>query len=212
MKHYKSVSYDISSIFNVTQNPNFEINDKKKVIDLFIQNGWDINEKERHYKIFHNLCNTVKESNLEETIQIIEYLISKGCDINACTQNGENVLEIACKNPLVPLQFLKYLISKGFNVNQKGKRQISIIYEALKNQHYNVVKNLIEVGAQFLDNEKPMLYSLISHNLEFSILFLRNGIENNYYVTKDENLFQIIIKNNLTSAFNYICQNLNAIE
>lgn len=78
--------------------------------------------------------------------EIIDFLLSKGCDINQCDLNGETLLHKAAENGNI--NTLSYLIDLGIPVD-KGKSGINepAIHYSVRARQYEATKVLIESGA-----------------------------------------------------------------
>ena len=79
-------------------------------------------------------------------IEIIEFLLDNGANINAKNNRGENVLRYACEHYGIE-DIIKFLIEKGADINMKDNIGRSALEAACKLEDLPVVKLLIENGA-----------------------------------------------------------------
>ena len=78
-------------------------------------------------------------------LQIVEYLISKGANIEAKDKNKKTPLHYACYKG--HLQIVEYLISKGANIKAKDSSENTPLHYASKMSQTDVVKYLLSNGA-----------------------------------------------------------------
>ncbi|KAJ5078748.1 cyclin-dependent kinase inhibitor 2c-related [Anaeramoeba ignava] len=102
----------------------------------------------------------IQDSTNQNSLEVIQYLISKGININYKTNRHKTLLHYACKNN--SLEVIKYLISKGININAKTKRNETILHYACKNNSLEVIEYLISKGIDI--NAKTIWNETILHS------------------------------------------------
>jgi ankyrin repeat protein len=79
-------------------------------------------------------------------IEIVEFLLDNGANINAKNNRGENVLRCACEHYGIE-DIIKLLIEKGADINMKDNKGRTALKAACETEDLPVVKLLIENGA-----------------------------------------------------------------
>jgi ankyrin repeat protein len=79
-------------------------------------------------------------------IEIVEFLLDNGANINAKNNRGENVLRYACEHYGIE-DIIKLLIEKGADINMKDNKGRTALKAACEIEDLPVVKLLIENGA-----------------------------------------------------------------
>lgn len=88
-----------------------------------------------------------------ENIEVIQFLLNKGADINECDQFGDTALLIAVAGKNIPL--IKYLVEHGANVNPKpGYRGSTPLSLAIKKGNMEIIKYLTDHGAKIVQKNK----------------------------------------------------------
>jgi len=116
-----------------------------EIVKYFIQNGADINSKDKDgktplYKVA--LGNYSEDSKLN----IVKYLIENGANIKVRTSSGNTLLHGACSR--FNLEVARYLIENGEDVNVPNKNLNTPLHKAAKSGNSKLVKCLIENGAK----------------------------------------------------------------
>ena len=156
----------------------------KKYLD---KNPGDINAK-FNGRAFSNDSTPLHIASYNGYLSIVEYLISKGADINAKDDDGNTPLHTASSNGHLPI--VEYLISKGADINAKtkdGYTPISLAFsEMFKYKRcVPIVRLLIDSGADInaFDNEgkTPIYWALgtnpVDRNRQLKIEFVKLFIE-----------------------------------
>ena len=140
------------------------VNELPKVIDLAqIDHKYQLGFTLLHY--------AVKENKLE----VIEYLVSSGCDINAVDDEGQTPLHKS--TVFGHAESAKLLIDKGANVNQIDNNGDTPLHVAIKSGgDFNVVKVLIEKANLGIQNndEQNVLHVAVRYHKVDSINFILN--------------------------------------
>ncbi|TGM05371.1 ankyrin repeat domain-containing protein [Leptospira jelokensis] len=93
-----------------------------KLIQLFINQGVDINAKDRYqYTALMHLA-TKDNPNLE----IINYLIKKGANVNVKDPSGKSILRLLIEQRTHNLELVKTLVKNGADIDSKDNDGISI--------------------------------------------------------------------------------------
>ena len=113
-------------------------------------------------------------------LQVAEYLISKGANINAKNVLGNYIIHSASEGGLLPI--VQYLIEKQkIDINIKGDEEITPLHCACKKGHLQVVEYLISKGADIeATNEDGWT------PLHYALWYGQSDIEN-YLVSKGAN-------------------------
>jgi ankyrin repeat protein len=125
-----------------------------EIIQLFIENGIDINNKNIFGEnAFTLLCGNYKKENL---IEIIQLFIENGIDINCKNNKGDNALTKLCKyykNENL-IDIIRLLIENGIDIHLKVNHSENVCLYVLENFKDKtpldeVIKLLIRHGIQF---------------------------------------------------------------
>lgn len=110
-----------------------------KEINLNLQNGTDINDKNRMgYTALHAAI-------IQKQKEAVNLLIEKGADVNAVGGGGQTPLQLAVKNG--DKELVQTLISKGANVNAVDTRGDNALTISRQNQFTEITELLIQNGA-----------------------------------------------------------------
>ena len=123
----------------------------------------------------------------ENRLEVIEYLVSSGCDINAVDDEGQTPLH---KSTMFGhAESVKLLIDKGANVNQTDNNGNTPLHVAIKSGgDFNVVKVLIEKANLGIQNndEQNVLHVAIKHHKIDSIGLLLNHKQASVLITAND--------------------------
>lgn len=123
-------------------------NNKKKLIELLIKNGADVNYSTKIKRTA--LYEACEKLNLE----IIKLLIENKADINFKDINGKNALHIVCLQDLERQEnqnsknIIEYLIKSGININAKDINDKTVLWTLLS--HY--LKHLKNIFSNYHNN------------------------------------------------------------
>lgn len=125
------------------------------IIENCIKAGWKLDDTITHYegRLIHLLAKSKR-------LDLLEFIISKGADIESRDSLKETALNTAvCNNNL---EMVKALVAHGANVNTNNCQDMTPIKFAARESNYEMVKFLLENGADVNgcgaeDNNTPML-------------------------------------------------------
>ena len=96
-------------------------------------------------------------------VNVVEFLLSKGVDINDKDIHGSSSIMAASSQGHVNV--IKLLLSKGANINDKDNTGSSSIIEASRAGHVNVVEFLLSNGADINDKDYDGSSSIMAASL-----------------------------------------------
>jgi len=119
-------------------------------------------------------------------INVVEFFLSKGIDINVKSSDGVSSLMIASQNG--HLNIVELLLSKGANVNDTSNDGISSLMVASQNGHFSIVELLLSNGANVnhISNDNSSSLMVASQNGHFSIVELLLSNEANVNDTNND--------------------------
>lgn len=138
-------------------------------------------------------------------VETMKLLQEKGLSLNTCDNYGMSLLSIASRYG--NLDVVKYLLEQGIDVNG-GEGYVPPVVMAARNNHYDVVKCLIEANASLepTSDVYNVLYEAAGNgNIQMVDLILKSG-----YPLDDNYLFSTatkVIKNNNTNILGYFLDN-----
>lgn len=150
--------------YNVDALINAILMNDKKMIDVILENGININSK--YLNTLTPLLMGVAANNV--TLDTIKYLINKGADINAIDREGSNVLlRTFNRNPEnkdVNNEIIEYFLNLGINPNYQNKKGVIALMEAIARRDMNLIKLLMDHNADIYmtnkDNMNAIKYAL----------------------------------------------------
>lgn len=107
-----------------------------EIFKYLVENGADTHESEHNAFFLAISCGH---------IDIVEYLLMKGVDIECQSDDGDTALISA--SAVGKLDIVKLLISKGAKITPKNKKHETALFRACLEGHIDVVKYLVELGA-----------------------------------------------------------------
>ncbi|KAJ6254688.1 ankyrin repeat protein [Anaeramoeba flamelloides] len=172
----------------------------KKMIEENNLKNLDLNRKLQTY--LHCLC-----SNSLVTIELIEFFIDLGLDLNALDENKKNCLHILCTYKNISIKLITYLVNNGISINQLDSNKNSLLHLMCKNhpQMINLElfqflkKNNFKFNAKNSSNETA-LHSLCGAlnnkylNPKLIQLFIDFGMDINQLVRKKNSILHLICK------------------
>jgi ankyrin repeat protein len=92
-------------------------------------------------------------------LEIVKFLVEKGVDVDAATQEGVTPLMYASQNGYT--EMMEYLIGKGADVNATPYNDVTPLIGAVRTGHYEAVQLLLESGAKVDAKDELDLTSLM---------------------------------------------------
>ncbi len=138
-------------------------NGNNNIIDLLLENGADINEKDKSGSdaLYYAALNGRKEA--------VALLLDKGASmLNKKGLMNRSVITAFGKNDK---EIIKIMLDKGLDVNGDVYEKIPLLLWLVKNKYFDGAKTIIENGAntetQDTDGQNTLDYALASTNKEF---------------------------------------------
>jgi len=123
---------------------------------------------------------------LDKNVELINFLLEHGADVNSTTKNGYTALLVACTPYSCNFDVVDTLIKHGGDVNAKSfAEQWSPLLLASANAllEESVIKRLVEAGARINDSniygETPLMYVAQFGSADLVEYLLRNGANPN---------------------------------
>ena len=121
---------------------------------------------------------------IEGNIEIVEYLVSQGADINIKDGSGETPLQIAIHEG--KLELINFFLSKKADVNMKDFFNETSLHEAVNKGEIEIVKLIVAHGADLNAKnnlkETPLFYAVKNNYSDIAKYLISKGSEVN---TKD---------------------------
>lgn len=145
-----------------------------------------VEEKKMKLDLNNNLGQTpLFLSVFDKNMDMFEYLISKGADVNAKTNKNETLLFYAVGGN--KLDIVEYLVEKqGMDVNARDKEMNTPIFSSVKLPNVKIMKYLIKKGAdvkvQNIKGETPLhraCYYRFGRSHDDIDLLVKNGVDIN---------------------------------
>ena len=115
--------------------------------------------------------------------KVLDYLLSKGLDINAYCGNGYPILSSCLMGRHVKLDIVKYLVEHGVDINKRHKTgKNGCLYWTFANyKRYDVAEYLINKGATTdlkarYFNQNLLAYTFYNGESQFAKLFMEKGL------------------------------------
>lgn len=117
-----------------------------KVVKYMVEHGANVSTKDNSgVTMLHSVCCDSEHT----SVALLEYLLGCGLDINAKTKSGNTPLHYADS-----VKVVKYLVNHGANINAKNSCGATPLLEAAKYMNLELVKCLVELGADVNVKEK----------------------------------------------------------
>ncbi|CAH0045468.1 unnamed protein product [Clonostachys solani] len=114
------------------------------VVNLFLDQPHDIEERDKHYELTPLLWAVSSESH--DTVKL---LLEKGADLEAKNPSKETALTLAARQGRTSIA--KLLLEKGACFDVKDEKSKSPLLVAAMNRHTEIVRHLLDLGAEFGD-------------------------------------------------------------
>jgi ankyrin repeat protein len=172
---YELLALTISAILlincaGIDQGPT-QYEDLNKIKSIVSKNPDKINELDEYGSSYLHL--SVREGNIE----IVEFLISQGADVNIKDSLGVTPLQVAARAGR--LEIVEYLLSKGAKVSVKDHTGNTPLHDAVINEHIQIVKILVSHGADIntadSENQTALHDAIKLKSIEISEFLLTKG-------------------------------------
>ena len=172
---YELLALTISAIFlincaGIDEGPT-QYEDLNKIKSIVSKNPDKINELDEYGNSYLHL--SVREGNIE----IVEFLISQGAEVNIKDSLGVTPLQVAARAGR--LEIVEYLLSKGAKVGVKDHTGITPLHDAVIKEHIQIVKILVSHGANIntadSGNQTALHDAIMLKNIEISDFLLTKG-------------------------------------
>ncbi|KAJ5078069.1 ankyrin repeat protein [Anaeramoeba ignava] len=195
-----------------------------QVVQYLLEKGANVNNTGNDgTTILHSACgnNSISIEHIEYLIQkvlhlacqnnsleIIKYLVEKGVDINAKTNDNETVLHLACQNNSI--EIIKYLVEKGVDINAKTNNNETVLHLACQNNSLEIIKYLVEKGidinAKTNENETVIHLACQNNSIEIIKYLVEKGIDINAKTTNNETVLHLACQNNSIEIIKYLVE------
>jgi len=119
-----------------------------------------------------------------EKPEVAKYLINRGANLLAKDRNGNSVLHLCAENGF--LELIEYIFEKGggsIDINDTNKKKETPLHMAVRNNRADVVKFLVEKGADIEARDvlgaTPLFASLEVDNLDLAKYLVEKGADIN---------------------------------
>jgi len=152
-----------------------------KDVAYFIENGTDVNAISPYYNPNDRLNIPLQFAIRYNTnIKVVEYLLSKGADVNFLTGSETSPLSLALTYKRNEIEVIKLLISQGVDVNASEKRSPPL-HEAIKSHNFQAVQLLVSNGADVCVKNSgggiPILLAVGQGNIELVQFLVSHGAD-----------------------------------
>jgi len=154
-------------------------NQNMNIIQYLIESGADVNLR---LSFNSPLLEAIEGGNEK----IIKYLVDIGADVNVTNRDGKSPLDLAIKNNME--RIINYLIYNGAKIDDNS------LIEAAKVNNLNIIKHLVDNGADVKINNTPLTIAIQNRNEAMVRYLIYCGVD----INKSEGLSPLItaINNN----------------
>ena len=161
-------------------------------VHYLVSQGCDIDSSDKHRnRPIHYACGQTsltplisyinqrnnQSSFTERLIEIVQHLVSRGCDKNAKNIQGMTPLHVSCKHGFIDI--VKYLISQGCDSYSRDAKGRIPLHYCIKSNHLDVFKYFISIGfdINIRDNKgrTPLHLSIKFRSREIKLHLLFNN-------------------------------------
>ena len=173
------------------------------------ENSDSINWQETKYQV-SMLSWLLRNAIADKNLRLAEFLLQNGADVDTKNERGQTLLygEVEKANNL---EIVKLLVSYGADVNAIDNYRIPVISRAVVSRDINIIRFLIDNGADIESAESPdkgsqyssidlLYYPIIEGRLEIVKLLLENGAKASLEDRPEELLYTTVARGNLHMA------------
>lgn len=173
------------------------------------ENSDSINWQETKYQV-SMLSWLLRNAIADKNLRLAEFLLQNGADVDTKNERGQTLLyrEVSKANNL---EIVKLLVSYGADVNAIDNYRIPVISRAVVSRDINIIRFLIDNGADIESAESPdkgsqyssidlLYYPIIEGRLEIVKLLLENGAKASLEDRPEELLYTTVARGNLHMA------------
>lgn len=140
------------------------------IIKLLVEFGEDVN------KMTISKKSSLMEACWYGNLEIVEYLIKQGADVNYHSSNGTPLVYAVAKNDL---EIIETLLKNAANIHLSNEDNDSILFGAITNGSYDIIRYLVDNGASInMTNrlgETPLMKAVEWGDYETTKYFVENG-------------------------------------
>ncbi len=180
--------------------------DAVRIAELLLDAGADIEQGDKDWTPLLLACRYGQAD-------LVSFLLQRGANIKAVTEDGRNCLHLACRNGAFGKDIIPMLFEAGVDVAMTGDEALTFALQA----HYDLAETLLQhlPESELIDfnlsNQDPigsmiMMTRLGYHVWRFSSIFtedanllwatLRNGEKQCFDESEDYDIFQILSESN----------------
>ncbi len=144
-----------------------------KVLEIALNHSEDIN--------YVNLkgVNALLLSIDRKDIELINFLLNKGLNVNLKDSDNQNGLSLAVEKEYYKKEIVELLIKKGIDINNKDNEGCTPIFYAINSGNIEAVETLIGKGIDINisnnNGETPLIIASDNNNVEMVKFLLKNG-------------------------------------
>ncbi|WIH81251.1 ankyrin repeat domain-containing protein [Brachyspira pilosicoli] len=171
-----------------------ELENAKKIFNLLIKYGADVNTKNNYGASLLNISYRPSTA-LAQNREMFKVLVENGFDLESRIDGGEHSPDDYNYTPLMiaaainDYDMVKFLVEKGADVNAKTHFEYSSVETplllSLDNENSSVAEYLINNGADINvtneDGETPLMYASKVHNIKVIELLIQKGADINAF-------------------------------
>ena len=171
-----------------------ELENAKKIFNLLIKYGADVNTKNNYGASLLNISYRASTA-LAQNREMFKVLVENGFDLESRIDGGEHSPDDYDYTPLMiaaainDYDIVKFLVEKGADVNAKTHFEYSSVETplllSLYNENSSIAEYLINNGADINvtneDGETPLMYASKVHNIKVIELLIQKGADINVF-------------------------------
>ncbi|GAB6439370.1 hypothetical protein bcgnr5369_00260 [Bacillus cereus] len=163
------------------------MSNKDEIIKLLIENGADIR------KVRSDLEPALKIPAQIGNIDMMNYLIEKGADVEWACERGTTALIAACSSASCKPEVLELLISKGANIHAKTTYNCSVVWHTMTYSKPEVLQILMKHGATIDEEMEGLQLFFDVQQPEMVDFLLMNGANINIRNSYDQSKYDALV-------------------